>query len=119
MLVLDGDALLDLLEFGAHPGVLGVAVGVQAGERLETFLDAAVVDEPAGGLGEEEDEEGEDGAGDDLDAEGDAPLAGVVVGEANVGAWQCVSCDVCEKVRGERDVYRRRCMRRRGHRHQA
>lgn len=46
-------------------------------------------DEPAGGFGEEQDQKGQDSGGDDLDTERDLPLLGVVVGEADVGAWAC------------------------------
>lgn len=87
--MLDGDALLNLLKLGANPGVVDVALGVQAGESLETLVDVTLVDEPSGGLGEEEDQGGEDDGGETLQAEGNAPLARVVILEANVCAWGC------------------------------
>lgn len=85
-LVLHRYGLLDLLELGAHPRVGHVAVRVQLGERLEALVHLAVVDKPARGLWEEEDEHGQDAGGDDLDAEGDAPLAVVGGVEADEGA---------------------------------
>ena len=85
-LVLHGDLLLDLLEFGPHPRVLGVPVGVQLRQRAETVIDSAVVDQPPRRLGEEEDEGGEDDAGDVLDAQAYAPLAAVGGREADVGS---------------------------------
>lgn len=87
--MLDGDALLDLLKLGANPGVIDVALGVQASESLETLIDVTLVDEPTGGLGEEEDQGGEDDGGETLETEGDTPLARVVVLEADVCAWGC------------------------------
>lgn len=85
-LALDGDGLLNLVELGADPRVRGVAVGVQLREGLEALLDAALVDEPAGRLGEEEDEGCEEAGGRDLDSQADAPLLVVRGGEADVGA---------------------------------
>lgn len=60
-------------------------MGVELRKCLEAFLDAALVDEPAGGLGEEEDESGEQARGHDLDAQADAPLLIVRAVEADVG----------------------------------
>lgn len=68
LLALDGQGVLDLEELGADPGIVLVALGVELGEGGETFVFPAVGDEPAGGFGEEEDEEGEDATGNDLDA---------------------------------------------------
>lgn len=41
------DRVADLVVLGAHPGVIFIAVSVQSGESLETFLRFAVVDEPS------------------------------------------------------------------------
>ena len=79
ILMFKGNALLDLLEFGADPGVILIAVAVQASKGLEALFGLVVVDEPARRLGEEEDESGEDEGRDDLDAQGDAPLSSVGV----------------------------------------
>ena len=46
MLVLECQGVLDLVEFGANPGIIDVAVRVQLCEGAEAFLHAAVVDEP-------------------------------------------------------------------------
>jgi hypothetical protein len=87
VLVLEHDGLLDLFELGPHPQVVDVAVRVELGERLKAEIGLAVVDEPAGGLGEEEDQGGQEDGWDDLDAQGGAPLAVVGGIEADVGAW--------------------------------
>lgn len=84
--MLERDLLLDLLELRAHPRVLLVAVGVEFGQRREPLAGAVVVNEPARGLGEEEDEEPEDRGRDALEAERDAPLPVVGGREALVGA---------------------------------
>lgn len=47
VLVLEGYAFLDLVEFGANPGVGLVTVGVQAREGAETLFGIAVVNEPS------------------------------------------------------------------------
>lgn len=67
--MLDRDALLDLVKLGTDPSIVGVAVGVKTGKSLETLLDASVVDQPSRRLGEEEDESAEEDGGDTLDAE--------------------------------------------------
>jgi len=72
--VLQDDGFLDLGKLGLDPGVVDVAVGVQLGQRLEALVGAVVVDEPARRLGEEEDEQAQDGGGYVLDGEGDPPL---------------------------------------------
>jgi hypothetical protein len=50
VLVLEGDLVLDLLELGLNPGIGLVAVGVEPRKSLETLLNSAVVDKPAGRL---------------------------------------------------------------------
>lgn len=60
-------------------------MGVKLREGMEALLDTALVDEPAGGLREEQDEGGEQARGRDLDAEADAPLVVVRAVEADVG----------------------------------
>ena len=50
MLVLEGDLVLDLLELGLNPGIGLVAVSVKLRKSLETLLNPAVVDKPAGRL---------------------------------------------------------------------
>jgi hypothetical protein len=41
------DRVADLVILGAHPSVIFVAVGMEPGKSLETFLGLAVVDEPS------------------------------------------------------------------------
>ena len=50
VLVLEGQGVLDLIEFSAYPRVVDVAIGVEFGEGAEAVVDAAVVDEPAAGM---------------------------------------------------------------------
>lgn len=83
LLTLAGEGVLDLEKLGAHPGIVLVAVRVEAGKRGEALVFFAVGDEPARGFGKEGDEQGEDTGGDDLDAEGDLPLFGIVIFEAD------------------------------------
>jgi hypothetical protein len=58
MFMLHCDAVLDLVELSSYPSVVFVAVSVQSGEGFEAFVRVSVVDEPAWGFGEEEDEGG-------------------------------------------------------------
>lgn len=46
MLVLESDGFLDDLELGHNPGIALVAMGVQFGERLETFSWFSMINEP-------------------------------------------------------------------------
>lgn len=50
MLVLVGDALLNLGKFSLHPSIGFISMGVQLGQSLEAFFGAVVVDEPTGRL---------------------------------------------------------------------
>jgi hypothetical protein len=111
--VLLGNGLLDLLILGADPGIVDVAVGMQLGKGAEAFVGTAVVDEPTGGLGEEEDEKSKDTAGDDLDGQRQAPLQGVVVGEANKGTCKLLAmfCSASRRAR----LYPMRSRTRQGH----
>lgn len=86
MLVLKDNTVLDLLKFGLNPGVIGVTVGVESSKRLQAQLGLAVIDEPAGRLGEEENEGGEEDGRDDLDAERGPPLPIVGGIKADIGA---------------------------------
>lgn len=45
--MLEGYGFADLLIFGADPGIALVAVGMQVGQRAETLLVLAMVDEPS------------------------------------------------------------------------
>lgn len=94
---------------------------MQPGEGPQALLDPAVVDEPARGLGEEEDEQREDGGGDDLDAEGEAPLGGVVVVEADICACgsRSISFMSCSMGWIGNQSYRRRSKLQSGRQHQA
>lgn len=86
VLMLERNLLLNLLELRAHPRVLLVAVCVEFGQGRQSFAGAVVVNEPAWGFREEEDEQTEDGGRDTLDSERDAPLPVVGGREALVGA---------------------------------
>lgn len=88
--MLVGNAFLNLLDLRADPGIIDVAVGVEAGKGLECFILLTLVHEPAGRLWEHEDEGAEDDGRDDLDAEGDSPLSVVgVVGECAPAGPRC------------------------------
>lgn len=50
VLVLKGDALLDLGVLGLHPGIQLVSMSVELGEGLETLFWAVVVNQPTGRL---------------------------------------------------------------------
>lgn len=56
MLVLIGDALLDLVELCSDPGIIDVAVRMKPPESCETLVGFAVVNEPTGTFWEEENE---------------------------------------------------------------
>lgn len=47
MLMLKGQGVLDLIEFGADPRVVDVSVAMEFRQGAETLLDFTVVDEPS------------------------------------------------------------------------
>jgi hypothetical protein len=65
-------------------------VGVKICERLQALFDSAVINQPTGRLGEEENQKSQDCAWNDLNTEGDTPLLGVIIGETDVG-----TCTIC------------------------
>ncbi|KAI6749344.1 hypothetical protein HG530_015183 [Fusarium avenaceum] len=76
------DAFLNLLHLGANPRIVNVAVGVEASQGEEGLFLLALVHEPAGRLGENEDQGTEKDGRDDLDTERNAPLSVIsVMGE--------------------------------------
>lgn len=54
MLMFERDALLDLVEFGSDPRIGFITMSVQFCEGFEPFIGVAMIDEPSGGFGEEE-----------------------------------------------------------------
>lgn len=46
VLVLEGNALLNLSILGLHPSVVFIAIGVQLGQCTQTLLGATIVNEP-------------------------------------------------------------------------
>lgn len=82
--MLEGDGILNLIEFGTNPRVVDVAVSVQLGECLEALFRLAVIDKPARRFGEEKDKSGEDDGWDDLDTKTGSPLPVVGRVETNI-----------------------------------
>lgn len=74
MLMLVGNLFLDLLEFSSNPWIFLVAVSVEFCECCKSFGHFAVINEPARGFGEQEDEKTQDCRRDTLNSEGDTPL---------------------------------------------
>lgn len=72
--VLLSDRGANFLELCNDKGVVCVASGVEAGERGETLLLTADLDEPSGRLREDPDQAGEGDRRDNLQGEGEAPL---------------------------------------------
>ena len=77
MLVLIRNAILDLIEFGADPGIIFIPVGVQSGERFESLFWMSMIDEPTWRFGKEENETGENDGREHLESQGQAPLCRV------------------------------------------
>jgi hypothetical protein len=89
--VLEGKTLLDLVKLSPYPRIVHITVRVKFGKSLETFLFTAVVNQPTGRFGEEENKSSQENRGQVLNTERDAPLARVVVADASV----CSVTDCC------------------------
>lgn len=69
MLVVKSDGLLNLRVLSLDPRIIDITMSVQFRKGPEALLLAAVIDEPTGTLGEEQDQGDEDHGRDDLDPE--------------------------------------------------
>lgn len=69
MLVIKRNRLFDLRKLGLDPGVIDITMSVQFCKRLQALLFVAVVEEPTGTLGKEQNERDEDNSRDELDGE--------------------------------------------------
>lgn len=70
VLVIKGNSLFDLRELGLDPGVLDIAMGVQFRKRFQALISAAMIDEPTGTLGEQQNKRDKDCGWNKLDGEG-------------------------------------------------
>lgn len=111
-----GDGVLNLVKFGPDPRVVDITVCVKFCKRLETFIGAAVVDEPTRGLGEEKNESSKDHTGNTLDPQTGTPLAVVGRSETDVGTYKALRGGNGEDVM---ITYRMKSRRQTGNRYQA
>lgn len=76
MLVVVGEGLLNLGEFGFDPRVFFIAVGMKLGKGPQALLLVPMVDEPTWAFGEQENECDEKDRWNDLDAKRDWHTSG-------------------------------------------